>query len=276
MNPKVIVFTDLDGTLLDSKTYSFDEGVTGLNLLKIHRIPLIPVTSKTRAEVSHILKKMGFGGPAIVENGCAIVFVNGNAPDTPEVEYFSDGTPFVRIAGDYNRTVNFLKKLSNMVGTKLTGFNELVPEEIARLSGLPLDSARRSHKREFCEPFIKPPEETLENIKQIARHHGYKVLVGDRFCHLVDAGADKGKAIQKYLKIYKLKHGDDVITIGLGNSPNDIEMLEVVDVPIVIPGSNGPHPDLLKRNWLVARYPGPKGWAIAIEETLRKLGVLSK
>lgn len=276
MPVKVIVFTDLDGTLLDSQTYSYDDAKNGLNLLRIYGIPLIPVTSKTRAEAVHILRKLNFPGPAIVENGCAIVFTEGKAPDLPEVEYFEDGMPFIRIAGDYRNAVTFLKNLSNQTGIRLIGFNDMTPEEIAKLSGLPIDSAQRSKKREFCETFVKPPEDKLEEIKRMVRQFGYKVLIGDRFCHLVKAEADKGKAIEKYLKIYKLEHGDDVITIGLGNSPNDIEMLEVVDMPIVIPYQNGAHPDLLKKNWRVARYPGPKGWADAIEETLKEIGIVKR
>jgi len=275
MHTRVIVFTDLDGTLLDSHTYSFNDAMKGLNLLRAHAIPLIPVASKTRAEVIHILQKLDFPGPAIVENGCAITFTNGKAPDFPEVEYFSDGMPFIRIAGDYHDAVNFLKKLSRLSGVRLIGFSDMTPEDIAKVSGLPIDSAKRSKKREFCEPFVKPPDDKLDEIKQIASQHGYKVLVGDRFCHLVKAEADKGRAIQKYLKIYKLEHEGDIVTLGLGNSPNDIEMMEAVDMPIVIPNLNGPHPELLRRNWRVALYPGPKGWAHAIEKTLEELGILN-
>ena len=134
--------------------------------------------------------------------------------------------------------------------------------------------AERAMKREFCEPFIKPHDNKLEHIRRIANLYGYKILLGDRFCHLVKAEADKGKAIQKYLKIYKHDHGGDVISIGLGNSPNDIDMLEVVDIPIVVPNLSGAHPELLRKNWRVAPFPGPKGWAYAIRETLRELGVL--
>jgi mannosyl-3-phosphoglycerate phosphatase len=38
-----------------------------------------------------------------------------------------------------------------------------------------------------------------------------------------------------------------IITLGLGNSPNDLEMLENVDIPIVVPGCRGSHPELADR-----------------------------
>ena len=48
---KYIVFTDLDGTLIDHNTYSYESAIISLNLLKEHNIPLIFCTSKTRTEI---------------------------------------------------------------------------------------------------------------------------------------------------------------------------------------------------------------------------------
>ena len=48
---KIIVFTDLDSTLLHPKTYSFDAAMPALKLIKEKDIPLILCSSKTRAEI---------------------------------------------------------------------------------------------------------------------------------------------------------------------------------------------------------------------------------
>ncbi len=55
-----------------------------------------------------------------------------------------------------------------------------------------------------------------------------------------------------------------LVTVGLGNSPNDLPMLEVVDIPIIIPGNGGPHQALAQRGWQIAPQPGCQGWALAI------------
>ena len=66
---KTLVFTDMDGTLLDHHTYSFDAAKPALNALDEKNIPVIPTTSKTFAELQplrksiastvHLLLKMG-------------------------------------------------------------------------------------------------------------------------------------------------------------------------------------------------------------------------
>ncbi len=45
---KLIIFTDLDGTLLDLHTYSFEKSLPGLGLLRQKNVPLVFCSSKTR------------------------------------------------------------------------------------------------------------------------------------------------------------------------------------------------------------------------------------
>ena len=54
-----IVFTDMDGTLLDHDTYSYEQAKDALLMLKEKNIPLIVCTSKTRAEIVDFRKKIG-------------------------------------------------------------------------------------------------------------------------------------------------------------------------------------------------------------------------
>src|SRR2546423_300740 len=67
-----VVFTDLDGTLLDAETYRYDAARQGLDRLREHAIPLIICTSKTRAEVEPLRNELGNTDPFIVENGGAL------------------------------------------------------------------------------------------------------------------------------------------------------------------------------------------------------------
>jgi predicted mannosyl-3-phosphoglycerate phosphatase (HAD superfamily) len=46
----IVIFTDLDGTLLDDSSYSFEPAHEALAEVRIRKIPLILCTSKTRAE----------------------------------------------------------------------------------------------------------------------------------------------------------------------------------------------------------------------------------
>ena len=74
---KKILFTDLDGTLMDEQTYSFQPALPALQRLKLMDVPIIPCTSKTSNEVIEIMNRMGLSGPFIVENGSAIFYPEG-------------------------------------------------------------------------------------------------------------------------------------------------------------------------------------------------------
>ena len=55
---KTLVFTDMDGTLLDHHTYSFEAAKPTLMTLAHKGIPVIPTTSKTFAELQPLREKI--------------------------------------------------------------------------------------------------------------------------------------------------------------------------------------------------------------------------
>lgn len=69
MSNGIIIFTDLDGTLLDRQTYSWDAARPALGLIKERSIPLALCSSKTRAEIEVIRKELDNPDPFICENG---------------------------------------------------------------------------------------------------------------------------------------------------------------------------------------------------------------
>jgi len=73
----LVLFTDLDGTLLDADTYRYDAARPALERLREHAIPLIICTSKTRAEVEPLRRKLENQDPFIVENGGALYIPDG-------------------------------------------------------------------------------------------------------------------------------------------------------------------------------------------------------
>jgi len=74
---KIIIFTDLDGTLLDNSSYSFEAALPALQLIKEKNIPLIICSSKTRKEIEHYRKKLYNLHPFISENGGGIFIPKG-------------------------------------------------------------------------------------------------------------------------------------------------------------------------------------------------------
>lgn len=68
---KLIIFTDLDGTLLDEE-YSWDKAKPALDLIKKLQIPLVICSSKTRNEIEEYRHPFGVNDPFISENGGAV------------------------------------------------------------------------------------------------------------------------------------------------------------------------------------------------------------
>ena len=50
-NSPLLVFTDLDGSLLDPHSYSFAAALPALAALAEREVPVVPVSSKTRREL---------------------------------------------------------------------------------------------------------------------------------------------------------------------------------------------------------------------------------
>lgn len=272
LTPSIIIFTDLDGTLLNSDTYHYDAALPTLEQLKQVGIPVIPVTSKTRAEVDAWRQQLGLRDPFIVENGSAVFLPHETVPfPLPSGE---DMGPYrvLQLGYSYVMARAGLKAIAQELQRPLKGFGDWSVEQIQQLTGLPYAEAKQAKAREFSEPFLTPKNISLPQLQQVVEAAGFQVVVGDRFSHLIGAGAGKGVAVQTVIDFYQASRPESpLITLGLGNSPNDLALLEQVDHPIILPGAQGPHPQLAQQGWSVAPAVAPEGWKLAVEAALKKL-----
>ncbi|MGF1460301.1 MAG: HAD-IIB family hydrolase [Leptolyngbyaceae cyanobacterium] len=266
----LLLFTDLDGTLLNGKSYAYQAALPVLATLKQRHIPVIPVTSKTRAEVETLIQEIELMDPFVVENGSAIYIPRANCPFAlPEGD---DIGPYrvVVLGVAYVMARAGLKAIAQELGRPLKGFGDMSADQVQQLTGLSAKDAHQAKMREFSEPFLTPKNTSADRLTTAVESMGFKVVVGDRFSHLIGGNAGKGLAVHRLVELYTptFTQGDSVITIGLGNSPNDLDMLENVDRPIVLPGAQGPHERLAERGWPIAPQPAPEGWAIAVQTLL--------
>jgi len=56
------------------------------------------------------------------------------------------------------------------------------------------------------------------------------------------------------------KNLGSITTVGIGDSKNDIPMLQVVDIPVLIPKINMEYEDISIKGVIRAPFPGSKGW----------------
>ena len=268
---RLVLYTDLDGTLLDEASYSFDAARPALDRVRRRRAVLVLCTSKTRAEVEAIQQQLELYQPFIVENGGAAYLPAGD----PNLLWW-DGAPCtnwlkVSLGMPYRRLVRRLRKIRRLTGLTLTGFHEMPPESIAEACGLSLPEARRAKQREFDEPFTVDPDTPAARraVTEEAGRMDLKVSAGGRFLHL-SGGSDKGRAVAMLDHLLQRRLGP-ILTIGLGDSPNDLPMLQAVQRPVIVQRPDGGyHPGLTSQLPEARRAPGigPAGWNRAVLDLL--------
>jgi mannosyl-3-phosphoglycerate phosphatase len=259
--PKLIIFTDLDGTLLDRDTYSFDAARQALHLIRSKNIPLILSSSKTRAEIEIYRKQLENGHPFISENGGAVFIPKG---------YFSFPYPYNKELNEYfvlelgtshPRIIEALESIIKETGIPIKGFSDLSEEEISSLCGLSLEEAELAKRREYDEPFlIEDGEKEIEIVKRKAEEKEMNCLWGGRFHHMVGKN-DKGKAVEILKELYENQFFS-ISTVGIGDSMSDVPMFFAVDHPILLKGEGGPSPEKLPpvQNLTVVKGTGPLAW----------------
>ena len=264
--PNIVIFTDLDGTLLSAEDYSWKDAEESLELCRKLGIPVVLVSSKTRAEIELIREEMDIKTPFVSENGGAIFLEKDEMP--LEGAKFDGKYYRVELGVPYNILVSALKEIKNKLGWNIKGFSDMSVEEIAYLTGLDLSLAYLASLREYDEPFLILNEiEDISPLVKMAESKGLKVFKGGRFYH-IQGKNDKGEAVQILKSWYKKDKGD-IISVALGDSPNDFPMLMKVDYPVLITSQKDYHPDI--PNLKISRFPGPKGWNEEVLNIIQKL-----
>lgn len=274
--PQIVVFTDLDGSLLDQATYSFEAAQDALARLRDHAIPLILSSSKTRLEIEPIRYRLDQFHPFIVENGGALFIPKG---------YFDFPVEWAQIRGTFQvielgvpcaRLRAALREIELGVGCRLRGFGDMSTDEVAERTGLSRAEASLAKQREYDEPFIieglEDPAPLVHEIHREAEARGLRCTQGGRFYHLT-GNSDKGRACQLLTDCYRRQFKDDrgsLVTVGIGDSLNDLPMLAVVDRPVLVKRPDGSYdPEVRLANLLYAPGIGPIGWNRAVLDLLR-------
>ncbi len=259
-----VIFSDLDGTLLDHDTYSWAPAEEALEEVKRRRVPLVLVTSKTRAEVEVLRRKLENAHPFVTENGGGLFVPNGyfNLPmagSTRAGHYhcFALGKP-------YREVVAALEEIAQKAGVAVAGFHDMSVREVAENTGMSARQAELAREREFDEPFFfaGANEEAMRRFAELAREQGFQMTRGGRFWHLF-SGSDKGRAVRQLIGLYRKAMGARTRFVGIGDSANDIPLLAAVDLAVLLPQANGefdPQATVHARGVRRGTAAGPAGW----------------
>lgn len=260
-----LVFTDLDGTLLDHHTYEWAEAAPALDFCRRHAIPVILASSKTRAELDLLRRELSLPDPFISENGGGI-YIPMEAESSPPPEAVPDGDLYKWPLGvPYGEVVKALGEIREELGWRIRGFSDMDPGEICERTGLEPERARLAAAREYDEPFVVLERSAVDRdaLTKAAARRGLRVTEGGRFFHL-QSRADKGEAVGRLISWYGQSY-PRVVSVVLGDSPNDFSMLERADFPVLV-RSHRDYPHMKARipALTLTGERGPKGWNRAV------------
>jgi mannosyl-3-phosphoglycerate phosphatase len=271
---KAVVFTDLDGTLLDHHDYSFDKALPAIQLLNKMNVPIIPVTSKTRAELEPLREQLALSTPFIVENGAAVfipkTFLGSN--DMSELEEVGDY--WVKsFSPNSLYWSSVMDELSEHFEHCFQSFSQMSVDNVVELTGLNHLQASQASKREFSDPiYWFGNEAQYEELTDYCKNLGIDVVRGGRFVHLLK-GADKGKAVTWFQEFLKALNDTNYLTVALGDGENDLAMLQRVDIAVQIRSPNHSFPvfalDSSRQKLIQTKEEGPAGWNDSIHSIFK-------
>ena len=267
VHQKLLVFTDLDGSLLDHYSYSFAAAQSMLELLELHAIPVIPVTSKTCAELLSLREDLNNHHPFIVENGAAVFIPTDYFQTLPAGCTQINGFNCFQFSKPRAAWQSLLKEYASEFSEEFVTFEQAGVKGIIEMTGLDQASATLANDRDFSEPlrWLGSEERKHMFIRQL-EEMGATVLQGGRFLHIT-GGCDKGKALRWLTEQYQRENPQSqYTTLAAGDSHNDVAMLEASDLAVLINSPVHKPPVIQHAQILKTDAYGPQGWSDAIKQ----------
>lgn len=291
---KYLVSTDLDGTLLDHHNYQWQAAKQALELCLENSIPVIFNTSKTQSEVAQLQSNIGITGPMVVENGSALILPKEYENSALNLQYlasldFDDDAIIenedniqITFGAPREQLLAFIKQVRTQEKWQFTGFNDWSIDQIKAHTNLSHSAAELAANKLYSEPFIwSDTEQALDAFTIRAEALNFKILRGGRFYHL-QGNTNKGLPIMWLKQHILLLYGANCFfesnqasrtqpqLICLGDSHNDIDMLNVADYPVCIRSPANEFPELQTNKKIVhSEGEGPIGWNESIIKILK-------
>jgi mannosyl-3-phosphoglycerate phosphatase len=266
---KPVIFTDLDGTLLELETYSYAKALPSINYLRKQGIPIVFCSAKTRAEQEVYRKELQIGDPFIVENGGAVFVSQGYFPFDFEYHKVKDDYQVIELGIPYQQIRRVLSQVRDDTEVNFRGFGDMSAEEVASLTSLDLEAAERAKAREYDETLnLEGAPDEINRVLNAIKKIGLNYTSGGRY-YDVTGPNDKGKATRILIDLFSRKSGQ-IKTIAIGDSPNDLPMLSAVDIPVLVQKPGGTWEEIDIPRLHKVKGIGPEGWARAVEEIIKK------
>ncbi len=269
---KLLIFTDMDGSLLDHTSYSHAAANSLLGELELTHTPVIPVTSKTKSEVLFLRRSLNNQHPFIVENGAAVFIPVGYFEEQPADTQELEGYWVKEFVKPRVHWQELIEQLGAAYSPLYTSFKQLGVSGIIESTGLGDQAAVRASLRHYGEPLLwKGTEHQKQMFTAKIEAQGAQVLQGGRFIH-ISGCCDKGMALQWLTKQYQQMQSNTIKTLAIGDSQNDKAMLEQADIALLIRSPAHEFPKIHRDGMIYQSQKfGPEGWVEGVEQILDSL-----
>lgn len=254
----LIIFSDLDGTLLDSHTYDWQPAAQWLLHLKQRNVPVVLCSSKTAAEMMLIQREIGLEGRAFIAENGAVIQLDTQWQD-------DESWPRLIMGASHADILGVLHHLRERDGFKFTAFSDVNEQTIGEWTGLNNKHATLARLQEASETLIwRDTDERMAAFSDLLKPLGLRFIQGARFWHVLDEQNGKAEAVSFLLRRMLQREGHSRLSIGLGDGPNDAPLLDTTDYAVVVKGfsRDGIHlqNDTPERVYHTRQH-GPSGWS---------------
>jgi len=266
--PRHLIFTALEGALVDSRTGSFSEAEDALAELDRRHIAVVLVTPRTRAEIEPLRRKLGHNHPFITEAGGGIFspdgYFNIRIPGATRIARYLG----IALGRPYEEVCAALDDIAEECHVGVAGFHHMKLREIAENTGLSPRQAELARSREFDEPFFftSADDQAIARFVAATGERGLQTRPGDPFWH-ISAGCDAARAVRTVTQLFREATHSKLRGVGIGSSVEDLTWLRAVDHAVLLPGGppdTGPLDPGPGKNIVTGEAPGPAGWNAAV------------
>ena len=259
---KILIFTDLDATLLHRDTFKFEEIKDYIKQLISKGIFIIPNTSKTEKEILAFNNELGSNLPYISENGAAINgldLLNSNLPNELILSRERDNLKKI-----------FENSIPLNLQNKCKWLSEMDKKKQSLIFGLVNEKLTMALDRKYTIPFIfEGTKSEKTELSKVVKNKGLALQEGGRVINLTDK-VNKAKALKVFIRFFK-KNNKNVKTIAVGDNHNDLDMLKTSDFPCLVFNDKFTLDQIPINDLIITNKPSPEGWADVIKKALVKV-----
>ncbi len=265
---KVIIFTDLDETLLKDNKFNHKILNNFIKTLLKKEYEIIPVTSKTYLEVIDLLKQIKYKLPFSVENGAAYYFPINNSKD-----YL-----YKKIVNPHAVKKNTIKKIFNKSIFKsylshLKFIENLSIVEQKKITKLNSKQLKDFNSREYSIPVLITGDKYFKKkFEETLFKYNLKIVFGGKLNNISGLHSKLNSLIFFSNKYKQRLRNKKIIIISLGDNQNDIEILNNSNYSGIVKNNIYKIVNLKKKKNIFRSFTeAPFGWVEVLKKIIIKM-----